>query len=61
MEVYSIVDEGEVRWIQVALHGLESHELMVAAPRSSDARQITSALRTWISDLALPVPSMQFA
>lgn len=61
MEVYSISDEGETRWIQVALHGLESHELMVAAPRSSDAKQIVSALRTWISQLRLPVPTMHFA
>jgi len=61
MEIYSVVDEGETRWIQVALHGLESHELMVAAPRSSNAKQITSALRTWISQMRLPVPSMHFS
>jgi hypothetical protein len=61
LEVYSIVDEGETRWIQVALHGLESHELMVAAPRSSDAKQIMAALKTWIGQLRLPVPTMHFA
>ena len=61
MEVYSIVEDGETRWIQVGLHGLESHELMVAAPRGSDAKQITSALRTWIGQLRLPVPTMHFA
>lgn len=61
MEVYSIVDEGETRWIQVALRGSESHELMVAAPRNSNAKQIASALRTWIGQLRLPVPSMRFS
>ena len=61
MEIYSIVDDGETRWIQVALRGSESHELMVEASRNSNAKQIASALRTWISQLRLPVPSMHFS
>ncbi len=61
MEVYAIVDEGETRWIELALQGLERVDLMISAPRSSDAKQIAKALKNWLSELFAPASVLTVA
>jgi hypothetical protein len=61
MEVYAIVDEGDTRWIQLALQGLERHELMLSAPQSSDAKQIAGALKHWLGELLAPASVLNVA
>ena len=61
LEVYAVVDDGETRWIQLALQGLERHEVMLCAPRSFDAKHIASALRSELSHLLAPAGALHVA
>ena len=61
MEVYAVVDDGDTRWIQLALKGLERHELTLSAPRSFDAKQIAAALRSGLGQLLTPAHVLNVA
>ena len=61
MEVYSAVDDGDTRWIQLALRGAERHELMLSAPQSFDPKQIAAALRSGLSQLLTPADVLNVA
>lgn len=61
LEVYAVVDDGDTRWIQLALQGLDRLELTLSAPRSFDANQIASALRSGLSQLLAPASVLSIA
>jgi hypothetical protein len=61
MEIYSIVDDGETRWIQLGLRGLERYELTLSAPCNSDAKQIAHGLKTWLGHPLAPVSVLNVA
>lgn len=50
VEVFSVIDEPERRWVQLALEGADRNILTVRLDHSESPRQVVEQLSTWIHD-----------
>ncbi|HXT70192.1 MAG TPA: hypothetical protein VN700_10585 [Vicinamibacterales bacterium] len=50
VEVFSVIDEPERRWLQIALDGGARRVLTIRLSQTEGARQIVRQISTWLVD-----------
>ena len=53
VDVFSVVDESDARWVQLELIGPQEHLITLRLDRGAPSRNVLACVSTWLADPAL--------